>query len=285
VSHIIDLSKTPIQKMGAEIDKACEEILADVMVTLPRKLVQELLRRANVGGNPVVKSAPRVGRRATADEVRAAILHFYNSEIPAIDLPERARKKLSRKGIRCSIFEAREMLAEIMRERIAQDPPPPVLCAECSEKVVRSLVVGDGGLTFCSDRCKDKYFTDKKSVEQLLQPPPEPTSEAVTSEVKGPEELEQTMAARYQEMVAAFEKDPCLTMSVKDCIRYVILKADGLDEMGLKKALQIDSHELNGLKRSLDRFATAYRLQEDGDLRKYLLDLLKQELPSKGVAT
>lgn len=94
---------------------------------------------------------------------------------------------------------------------------------------------------------------------------------------------EQSTRSRLDGMISALVLDKRLSVGVRDCIRYLTLRADGVEPSEIKRTLKVDASELGGLQKTLDSFATTMRLLESGDDRKYLTDNLKRQLVVLGV--
>lgn len=251
----IDVTELPAGRWGSKIASESEKLLSDVCVVVKRADLLALLKRLKKKGK------------------KGGVVSLLQVATPLVD--------------EASLFD--------------------VCCINCSQHV---LVHETTIPVFCSTGCL-KVWRGKVEAMALMDraivaPKPEPIllpkpedQEPKVIELKAPatngqvatmeipaviEDPEPTPAERVQFHVSGFLPDPRLSLSVSDCLRYIQLRADGLDDAGLRKALGgIDPSELAGLRRSLDTYATAYRLQGDGDLRKYLLDLLKDEMVSKGV--
>jgi len=136
-------------------------------------------------------------------------------------------------------------------------------------KCLRIFTTDEPFTKFCDSICEAEWNDRAQAVETALNRPIS----------------EDNQTAAIQGMVAAFQKDPRLSISVRHCLKYIQLKADGADEQSIRRALGgIDASEFAAVKKTLDKYATAYALQADGALRKFMLDLLQEEMPRHGVS-
>ncbi len=339
-----------------ELEAAKGELLQDVMVELPLRVVEELRDKANrKDPSPTPNPKPRrdradsrsqrPSRNPTVEEVQAEIARQQQRGVPTANLPESVQRALSRDRLLISRGEIRELLQAPPPAVETAEPPPAGLpdgtlikCLGCGHFFAEQSLMKSGLCKWCEEKqaaaetdgaeqlidrgqviacvCGKEFYENDPDSDGKVCPKcykamisvvgnngqvtaPNQTTDPVKPEHRAAaavmdevlagdkpeaEPAEQTTRERVDAQIKALQVDRRLTVSVRDCMRFVNMKSELMADAEVKKALRVDATEFAGLTNTLNHFATTLRLLESGDDRKYLCDCLKLQLIACGVS-